>query len=513
MSRKFCWLTFALVCCLGTALAQSPRIFYTEPDKDDSRRTSFEIIGKLNNRFFIYKANRGEDAISIYDAELKLKEKIDLEFTPDQQMINTDFVAYANFFYMFYQYEKRNVVYCMAVKYDANGKKLTEPVELDTTHIGFANNNKIYTMVNSDDKQRIMLFKINSRKQDNFIFTTLLFDNQLMLLRKDRMAMAMEERNDFFSDFLLTNEGDLVFSKFIKSGGTDFINKAFMVIKYPDKSQFTITGIGFGERIIDDIKIKIDNNNKRVLFNAFYYKQRRGNIEGLYSVIWDKTSNAAYKETVLKFSDDLRMNARHSDASLRMAFDDYYIKNIIARKDGGFLLISEIEYVSTRGGNINRWDMMNYGWGSPWVNPYNSWYWSPTYGPYGNPWNRWNSSPINRHHAENMMILSFDKEGILEWNNIIAKSQYDDETDNMVSFAVMNTGDAIHFLFNLLERRNLMLNDHSLGGDGKVTRNPTLKNLDKGYEFMPRYGKQVAARQMIVPCVYRNYLCFARIDF
>jgi len=77
----------------------------------------------------------------------------------------------------------------------------------------------------------------------------------------------------------------------------------------------------------------------------------------------------------------------------------------------------------------------------------------------------------------------------------------------------MNTGGDIHLLFNLFERRVLMLNDQSITPDGKVSRNPTLKNLDKGYEFMARYGKQVAGKQMIVPCWYRNYLCFAKIDF
>ena len=40
----------------------------------------------------------------------------------------------------------------------------------------------------------------------------------------------------------------------------------------------------------------------------------------------------------------------------------------------------------------------------------------------------------------------------------------------------------------------------SMTPDGKINRNPTLKNLDKGYEFMPKYGKQVSARQMIIPC-------------
>jgi hypothetical protein len=83
----------------------------------------------------------------------------------------------------------------------------------------------------------------------------------------------------------------------------------------------------------------------------------------------------------------------------------------------------------------------------------------------------------------------------------------------MVSFQLMNTGAEIHFLFNLYERRTLLLNDQSIAADGKVTRNATLKNLDRGYEFMARYGKQVSGRQMIVPCLYRNYLCFAKIEY
>jgi hypothetical protein len=77
----------------------------------------------------------------------------------------------------------------------------------------------------------------------------------------------------------------------------------------------------------------------------------------------------------------------------------------------------------------------------------------------------------------------------------------------------MNTGGQLHFLFNQQERKNLLLNDYSLSPDGQINRNPTLKNLDKGHEFMPKYGKQVSARQFIVPCFYRNYICFAKIDY
>ena len=118
-----------------------------------------------------------------------------------------------------------------------------------------------------------------------------------------------------------------------------------------------------------------------------------------------------------------------------------------------------------------------------------------------------------RHHADNITVLSFSNTGQLEWSNVMGKSQFDDQSDELLSYQLMNTGGQIHFLFNQLERRYNLLTDYSISPEGQMTRNPTLKNLDKGYEFMPKFGKQVSAKQMIMPCLYRNYICFAKIDY
>ena len=285
-----------LVFVVSLLKAQAPRILYTEPEKEDSRRTNFEIIGKLNGNYLVYKANRNDDAICIYDNDMKLKDRVKLDITPDQQLINIDFVAYADFFYMIYQYQKKSIVHCVAAKLDANAKKMMDPVELDTTQVGFASNNKIYTMVNSDDKQSIMVFKINSKNRDNFVFTTLLYNKDLQLRGKSRMGIPMEERNDFFTDFLLTNDGELVFGKFMRQNYNEYITKLAMVIKYPDSSGLSVTNVELDGKILDEIKLKADNTNKRILLNAFYYKQKRGNIEGLYSLLWNKVENKKIRE-------------------------------------------------------------------------------------------------------------------------------------------------------------------------------------------------------------------------
>jgi hypothetical protein len=442
---------------------------------------------------------------------MRLTEKVNIN-TENNRWINVDFVPYPSHAWMIYQYQQKSILYCMAIKIDSTGKLLTKPIELDTTRIGWAANNKIYTTVFSDDKKKIMIFKINSRNQKNFLFTTLLFDDNLQLKNKQQLSMPMEERNDYFTDFLLDNEGGLVFGKFVRKGGGDFITNLSLVTKGADSPEFSIYDMKTGDKVLDDIKIKIDNTNKRYLFSALYYKQKRGNIEGLYTVTWDQGSSSIFREHLLPFNDDLRSQAKGPEANLRIAFNDYFIKNIIVRKDGGYLLTAESMYTSSRGGGaFNRWDYLS--WNNPWTSPFNSYYYSPYYyNSFGSPWNRWGTQ-ATRYHAENIIILSFNKMDSLEWTNVIPKSQFDDQSDGLISHQVMNTGGELHFLFNLYERRTLLLNDQSINPEGKVTRYPTLRNLDRSIEFMPRFGKQISSRSIIMPCQFRNYLIFAKIDF
>ena len=505
----FILLTASLLYPAIGALAQ--KITYTEPERDDTRRTNFEIIGKVGGNLLVFKGNRGDNAISVYDpADMKLKDRVKLDYM-EERWINVDFIPYPDYALMIFQYQRKSIVYCMGVKLDGNGKALSDPVQLDTTRIGWSTNNRIYTTVFSDDKQKILIFKINNRNPKNFVFTTLLFNANLKLtVEKQQLDMPMEERNDYFTDFLVDNDGDMVFGKFYRRSGSDYISDISLVTKQADSARFSIHNLKTGEKVLDEVKLKVDNANKHYIFSSFYYKQRRGNIEGLYTLVWDKKTSSIAKELLIAFNDELRKEAKGPDANLRLAFNDYFITNIITRKDGGFILVSESLYSTSRGNAFNRWDYMY--WNNPWVSPMD-YYWSPYYSAWNSPWNRWGTTGAARYHAENIMILSFDPQGNPEWTNVIPKSQYDDESDALISHHVMNTGDALHFLFNQYERRTMILNDQSISPDGKLTRHPTLKNLERDIEFMPRYGKQISARSIIIPCRYRNYITFAKVDF
>ena len=283
---------------------------------------------------------------------------------------------------------------------------------------------------------------------------------------------------------------------------------ASFVVKYAQADSLVMKDLSIEKNNLDEIHIKVDNFNRRYFLTSFYFKERRGNIDGFYFYIWDKAAGKPIIEDTCIFSEGLRKEAK-GDANIRSAFNDYFIRNIITRKDGGFIMGCEAYYTTSRFNTWNRWD---YLYGSQYMSPMNNYYYSPYYNNYW--WgNRYSNNQSVRYHADNIAVISFNKDGKLEWGTVMGKEQFDDESDDMLSYEVMNTGGQLHFLFNQQERRNNLLNDYSIAPDGQLTHNPTLKNLDKGYEFMPKFSKQVSARQIIIPCVYRNFVCFAKIEY
>ena len=261
---------------------------------------------------------------------------------------------------------------------------------------------------------------------------------------------------------------------------------------------------------LDDVRLKIDNANHNYLISSFYSKNKRGNVDGLFASIYSKAKDSIIASSQTSFSEDMRNNAK-SEGNSKYAFNDFFLQNIVMRKDGGYLIAAESVYSSSRGNQFNRWDYFN----SYPYSPLNSYYYSSA-SPFNSyyPWNRGAYGYQNtRYFADNVAILSFDSSANIAWSNVIHKSQFDDNTDDFIGYITMNTGNEVHFLYNETVRKNVLLSDQSITPDGKVNHVPTLRNLDRGYHFMPRLGKQVGAKQMIIPCAYRNYICFAKVDF
>lgn len=553
---KHCIYLLAIVMFfLGSIPAGAQRIFYSEPDRDDSRNLQFDILGKYNNNYLVYKNYRSRHYISVYSAEMKQKDKVLLDFIPER-VTSVDIFSNSENVVVIYQYLRRNTVYCMGVRIDGNGRPMGDPVQLDTTQLNMSNDSKIYTALTSDDKQKFMVFKMRNRYRDEFQFQTLLLSSNLLPIRKAAFTYQLENTKDAIADFYLDNEGNFLFTHVMRQGQKEYINKARLCVlrTYDDSVKVyplrltayqrsvartegrgsvpvTVT-VEMDEKLrqqtesvglfLDELRIKVDNTNGKYILASFYSRSRRGNIDGLFMAVINKDLETPDIERVFEFDDELRKVAR-GESRGSVALNDFYIKHFIVRKDGGVLMTAESAYTSNQGNNFNRWDNP-WMWGQPWGGGFWGWnspmMWNSPWGwnnpmMWNSPWgmNNFGGRQMVRYYADNVIALSFDKDAMLDWSSVIAKQQFDDNSDILLSYQIMNSGAELLFLYNEWSRRNPMLSAQSLDPSGKVKREQPLRSLDRGYQFMIRFGKQVAAREMLVPVVYRNAYCFARIEF
>ncbi|GAA4303219.1 hypothetical protein GCM10023143_06410 [Compostibacter hankyongensis] len=497
--------------CLLPLVAGAQQISYSQPEREDNaRNTEFEIIGSVGGNILVFKNNRNDYALSVYDDDMKLEQRVPLDFLP-RNMLTVDFVPYADHFQMIYQFQRRDVVYCLGATLGADGSILRRPELIDSSVVGaFQVKNKIYSVIRSGDKSRIMVYKINQNKKYDNVFYTFLLDGDLQLINNSRLTLPMEDKRNFLSSFMLSNDGYFIFSKLVRPTNKGNINAASLVVKPPETDSFLVSKLDLKGQFLDEVKLKLDNINKKVFLASFYYQQRKGNVEGLYAGIYNWAAGSFERASLLPFSDELKANARQQ-SSLKNAFNDYFIKQLVVRSDGGFLLTAEAYYTSSRSQPWNRWD---YLYGGPWgFSPYSSYYYYSPFSPwYYSPY-YWDNDRGTRYHYDNVAILSYDGSGKLEWSNFIRKNQYADDNAGQLSYELVNIGSELHFIYNELYRRSWLLTDVAITPEGKLRRMPTLRNLDKGYDWMPRYGKQIGSREVVIPCIYRNYISFAKIDF
>jgi hypothetical protein len=112
------------------------------------------------------------------------------------------------------------------------------------------------------------------------------------------------------------------------------------------------------------------------------------------------------------------------------------------------------------------------------------------------------------------MALAYNNDGVREWNTIIPKQQYSQEDDGVFSsYALLNTGGSLAFLFNDFDTRHSRIQLATVTADGKTDVHGLTADGNDYPDWLPKSAKQVSGRVMVVPCFYRKQICFARVNF
>ena len=267
----------------------------------------------------------------------------------------------------------------------------------------------------------------------------------------------------------------------------------------------------------------IDNRAGRVILNSYYATTKKGNIEGLYSYIWDIATKKEMLTNSNRFTDAVRALVTNK-RNLKDAFDMFYLDKVSTQSDGSFVVISEAAESYSNRTMFSRWD---YFYGGAFYNPYMFYYWNRPFGFYpwarfgwGNPFmfNRWMNPyasfgyPSVTYNANNIALLSFDIKGNLQWVKTIDKKQTDQNVDQFIGYGTLENDKGMSFVYHQKQKGIHQLIVNTLTKDGQLTKSNSIILNEKNYEWMPKSLKQVGEQEAILPYQYKNKIGFAKIQ-
>ena len=535
---------------------QAQKIVYSPPEKTDYNRFRFEVITKRDGKILVFKAlyygnpfhrqpsaafrqsysnpnplhdNDGAatgpdnsiegSALCMYDSDMHIISEKTLPLP--REITGVHFLVYDTFFYVFYQHRIRHTIYCLATKVGMDGEIIGPAVKMDSTEVFDINyQSQIYSVIYSEDKQQILAFNINLHRTFTVKSATvksILFDKDLHPLRTTSLPLSMDA-SQYLSEFNIDNEGNFIFVGMNgKAKPHDEMQAALFVQPRTRDSLYTTYFVP-GTISVDNVRLLIDNKNKKYILSSFYSRRPEASIEGLFCFIHDAKGYLPGKASLTVLSDSLRRAAKKS--GIKMSLNDYYIQDLHLRANGSFTIEAQQLNSNPDEQFISRWNYLpelkeqvatEFAWYDPYENDH--------YYPW-KLWHRSGSYPLPRYtfSSRGTLITSFDSAGLIEWVNVINTPQFD-MIDVALGYKTIIANGLLYFLFNTRIRQSTFLSARSIDAAGTLDTDTrfredlALRDQDNAYECFPRLAKVIDAGEIIVPCRKGGYFCLAKINF
>ncbi len=460
-------------------------VVYSPYEKFDVRGSDFAVVGKVGSRIYTYRGSADGFFLDAYDDKMDRLATVLLDFFP-KRIYATKFIAYSNQIIVLYQSVEGNTVIQYAALLDDMGRLVKQPVKLDEEKTGlFGPNKEYFTSAISEDKKHIFIYK-TEEKGSELILTGKWVDDQLNI--SERVTGNFSADNTLTNgEGMIANNGTFYLPVYTPIGGRSFADQLWLLELTKNNNTFKPVSVPLNNKFAAGVYSKIDNAKNRIYIGGFYSDKKNGSLEGVLYTYYDIANQSFESRKNIAFDEQWRLST--GERNKKRAFDGYQARQLIVKNDGGFVLIAEDYYITTRN---------NY---SPGFGYYSMYY--PSMG-----------TSIREYHYNDILAMSYNSEGVKEWHTFIRKDQYSQEDGGIFSsYALLNTGGSLGFLFNDFNSARSRIQLATIDGGGRLEMRSLAANKSDDPDWLPRSGKQVSAREMVVPCLRKRQISFAKITF
>jgi hypothetical protein len=305
---------------------------------------------------------------------------------------------------------------------------------------------------------------------------------------KQSKATFSNEKMATAGEVSVGNDGTVYMVAYTTVGSQNNADRFWILTLAPGETKFVSHQLQLDGKYAANGYTKIDNTNNKVYFGGFYTTKKNGSYEGIIFSTFDTKAGQYETHKFIPFDEALVTEAGQGRGN--GALDNYMVKQLIVKNDGGFVMVSEMVYITTRSN------------------------FAPTMGYYSSFYSPYNTSAIREYHYNDIWVISYNKDGVRQWSSVVPKEQYSQEDGGTFSsYLLLNTGGTLAFLYNDFNAKHSRIQLASVDAEGKKQANSFSVEGNEYPDWIPKSGKQVAARTLIIPCLHKKQICFAKVVF
>lgn len=471
-------LSFSIGLLQGQTLKPFEKVGY------DSRNDEFSILGPYQSKTALYLNHNGKAEVILFDSSGKKEATILLE-AYDKKCSHLHFQCSQNFLNVYFE-RKEKQTYTLYVSSLLENQTFSEPKAIGSYEDHFLRERNEYQFAISHDHSKVLFYTYTPGEED-FALQALVLNEQGELLREVKQLLPKNDTRFLFQQ-AISNDGYayiLISADLDKKGGADEVE---LLTCKRNQNMFNVRRLPLGGHYLNDISLCLDDDSALTHLTGFYSDSKLGSVKGIYHC----AAGPNLFDDLLGYY--IPLSLRGSKAKLD--FHDVNTQLISLLKDGGIEIITERNYKVQTGASQNL--MM-------------------TTGVMGMPSQSLNNiNPTTQYHNEEISIFNLKRENTLRWSQTVLKDQVTTDDDGASSsFACMESRLGKVYIFNELNGRNNRLMACYVSSKGTITLkeiNNTLKDEDR-YSLYPRYSFQMNTNEILMPSVYKGYLCLLRLHF
>jgi len=434
---------------------------------------AYEILGKVGGNIVLFRDGGLDYSLELLNDELRYKKKSEVFFERNKVNI-IDIVSLDSLFSIYYTFKEDGSSFLNSRTFNSQ----LEPI--DSTSI-FSEKTKLqkrnFNLITSEDHSKVLIYSISDRNTINLIAID--HSNNKVLYDDEIDYSDFNLRNDLKS-LVMTNAAE-VYLLMEKNNKRLLKEQHFAELSYihPTATEIFSTQIQLTNKLSSDIDLYYDNLNRKVLVAGLFHDKNKIGSKGYFycllsSDFLSPTIVPEYKSYDKYILKEVFGKKKTKEKSLQY----YNLKDVIFRKDGGFLLITEMNKELARRNYYNGYNRFsNDNITSVWKDFYN----------------------------ENIILFALKPDGSNHWSKVLHKKQFSQDDDNIYgSFFTFETPSRLRFLYNDEIKKNSLVSEYVIDPLGDFERNAVLSTDYQNLRLRFKDAIQLSSNEILVPS-QRNY--------